>query len=88
MFQEPAQRRSKNRERGTPITKPINVTRNVSRSFHITKVLLAIVAKWPQEARGETIWIQQDNAHTQIEPNDEASGLAIQQTGLDIHIFN
>jgi len=88
MFQEPAQRRSKNREKGTPITKPINVTRDVSRSFLITKVLPAIVAKWPREARGETIWIQQDNARTHIEPNDEAFRLAVQQTGLDIRIFN
>jgi len=55
LMKQPAQRRSKNREKGTPITKPINVTRDVSRSFLITKVLPAIVAKWPREARGETI---------------------------------
>ena len=88
MFQELAQRRSKNREKGTPITKPINVTRDVSRSFLITKVLPAIVAKWPREARGEIIWIQQDNARTHIEPNDEAFCHAVRQTGLDIRIFN
>ena len=88
MFQEPAQRGSKYRDKGTPITKPINVTRDVSRSYLITKVLPAIVAKWPIEARGETIWIQQDNARTHIEPNDEAFRLAVQQTGLDIRIFN
>ena len=64
------------------------MTRDVSRSFLITKVLPAIVAKWPREARGETIWIQQDNARTHIEPNDEAFCLAVRQTGLDIHIFN
>jgi len=55
LMKQPAQRRSKNREKGTPITKPINVTRDVSRSYLITKVLPAIVAKWPREARGETI---------------------------------
>jgi len=88
MFQEPAQRVSKYRDKGTPITKPINVTRDVSRSYLITKVLPAIVAKWPREARGETIWIQQDNARTHIEPNDEAFCLAVRQTGLDIRIFN
>ena len=64
------------------------MTRDVSRSYLITKVLPAIVAKWPREARGETIWIQQDNARTHIEPNDEAFRLAVQQTGLDIRIFN
>ncbi|XP_039778084.1 uncharacterized protein LOC120645352 [Panicum virgatum] len=86
--QEPAQRGSKYRDKGTPITKPINVTRDVSRSYLITKVLLAIVAKWPIEARGETIWIQQDNARTHIEPNDEVFCQAVRQTGLDIRIFN
>ena len=88
MFQEPAQRGSKYRDKGTPITKPINVTRDVSRSYLITKVLPAIVAKWPREARGETIWIQQDNARTHIEPNDEAFCHAVRQTGLNIRIFN
>jgi len=88
LLQEPAQRGSKYRDKGTLVTKPINVTRDVSRSYLITKVLPAIVAKWPREARRETIWIQQDNARTHIEPNDEAFCLAVHQTGLDIRIFN
>lgn len=88
MFQEPAKRGSKNRLKGTLVTKPINVTRDVSRSYLITKVLPAIVAKWPPEARVETIWIQQDNARTHIEPNDEAFCHAVRQTGLDIRLFN
>jgi len=88
LLQEPAQRGSKYRDKGTLVTKPINVTRDVSRSYLITKVLPAIVAKWPREARRETIWIQQDNARTHIEPNDEAFCLAVRQTGLDIRIFN
>jgi hypothetical protein len=79
--QEPAKRDSRYRKKGTPITKPITVARDVSRSYLITKVLPAIVAKWPREARGETIWIQQDNARTHIEPNDEAFCHAVRQTG-------
>ncbi|KAL6882610.1 hypothetical protein ACP4OV_011300 [Aristida adscensionis] len=86
--QEPAQRSSRNRPAGTLITKPINVTRDISRRYLITKVLPAIVAKWPREARRETIWIQQDNARTHIDPNDESFRLAVQQTCLDIRIFN
>jgi hypothetical protein len=86
--QEPAKRDSKYRDKGTLITKSINVTREVSRSYLITKVLPAIVAKWPREARGETIWIQQDNARTHIDPNDETFCHAVRQTGLDIRIFN
>jgi hypothetical protein len=88
MFQEPAKRGSKNRLKGTPVTKPINVTRDVSRSYLITKVLSAIVAKWSREARGETIWIQQDNTRTHIDSNDEIFLHAVRQTGLDIRIFN
>ncbi|KAL6861529.1 hypothetical protein ACP4OV_017229 [Aristida adscensionis] len=86
--QEPAQRSSRNREKGTLIAKSVIVTRDVSRQYLITKVLPAIVAKWPREGRRETVWIQQDNARTHIDPNDEAFCLAVQQTGLDIRIFN
>jgi hypothetical protein len=86
--QEPAKRDSKDRKKGTPITKPITVIRDVSRSCLITKVLPAIVAKWPREARGETISIQQDNTRTHIEPNDEAFFHAVCQTKLGIRIFN
>jgi hypothetical protein len=68
---EPTKRDNKYRKQGTPITKLITVTRDVSRSCLITKVLPAIVAKWPWEAKGETIWIQQDNTRTHIEPNDD-----------------
>jgi hypothetical protein len=86
--QEPAKRDSKDRKKGTPITKPITVIRDVSRSCLITKVLPAIVVKWPREARGETISIQQDNTRTHIEPNDEAFFHAVCQTKLGIRIFN
>jgi hypothetical protein len=72
MFQEPAKRDSKHRDKGTLVTKSIIVTQEVSRSYLITKVLPAIVAKWSREARGETIWIQQDDTRTHIKPNDEA----------------
>ncbi|KAL6845041.1 hypothetical protein ACP4OV_025214 [Aristida adscensionis] len=51
-----AQRSSQNREKGTPITQSVIVTKEVSRQY-----LTAIVAKWPRE---------------------------VQQTGLDIRIFN
>jgi hypothetical protein len=88
MFQEPAKQDSKYRDKGTLLTKSINVTQDVSRSYLITKVLPAIVAKWPREARGETIWIQQDNTRTHIDPNDEAFCHAVHQTRLDIRIFN
>nr|CAD40538.2 OSJNBa0055C08.7 [Oryza sativa Japonica Group] len=85
---EPAQRRSRNRERGTLVTKPIKVDRNTIRSFMISKVLPAIRACWPREDAGKTIWIQQDNARTHLPINDEQFAVAVAQTGLDIRLVN
>lgn len=67
---EPAKRSSKNRVRGTLETKPIlSVTKDVTRSWLIEKVLPAIRAKWPQGHEGP-IYIQQDNARPHISVND------------------
>ena len=41
------------------------------RSYLIDKVLKAIVQRWPQELRGQTIWIQQDNAPSHVPVDDE-----------------
>ena len=46
------------------------------------------MASWPAEDRGNTIWIQQDNARTHVLPNDEVFLLAVQQCGLDIRLMN
>ncbi|WVZ90174.1 LOW QUALITY PROTEIN: hypothetical protein U9M48_036501, partial [Paspalum notatum var. saurae] len=85
---EPAQRSSQNRPRGTLITKTMKVDRDTSRSFLISKVLPAIQAKWPQQGRHETIWIQQDNAPSHVRSDDEQFNIAVQQTGLDIRLIN
>ncbi|KAM0912226.1 hypothetical protein ACQ4PT_012925 [Festuca glaucescens] len=68
--EKPAERRSGNRARGTMETKPLNVTRLVSREYLIQKVLPAIKEKWPLEDRWSPIFIQQDNAKTHVLPND------------------
>ena len=47
VVKEPAKRRSVNRERGTLITKPINVTSQVYSDFMKEKVLPANQNKWP-----------------------------------------
>jgi hypothetical protein len=54
----------------------------------ITKVLLAIVARWPKEDAGKIIWIQQDNAPTHVLVNDEQFARAVAETGLDIRLMN
>jgi len=54
----------------------------------IAKVLPAIVARWPREDAGRTIWIQQDNAPSHVPVNDEQFAAAVAQTGMDIRIIN
>lgn len=86
-MQEPAQRTSKHRPKGTLVTKSINVDRTTMRSYFISKLLPSIVARWPMFDRERTIWIQQDNARTHVPPNDLEFQAAVAQTGLDIQIF-
>ncbi|XP_047268288.1 uncharacterized protein LOC124898651 [Capsicum annuum] len=83
--QERAKRASANRLAYTMETKAItSVTKEISQSFLINKVLLAIKAKWPREDLNSTIFIQQDNARTHIQPNDEKFCRAAAQDEFDI----
>jgi hypothetical protein len=52
------------------VTKTINVDRDTMRSYMITKLLPAIVARWPMNDRERTIWIQQDNAPSHVPAHD------------------
>jgi hypothetical protein len=58
------------------------------RSYLISKVLPAIMEKWPIEDRNRPIWIQQDNARTHVPVDDEHFAIAATQTGLDIRLMN
>jgi hypothetical protein len=58
------------------------------RSYLINKVVLAIVERWPQELRGETIYIQQDNAPSHVPVNDKEFRDAVARTWLDIQLIN
>jgi hypothetical protein len=86
--QEPAKRSSINRAAGTLETKPItSVTKEVIRSYMIEKLLPAIKEKWPREDRCYPIFIQQDNARTHIDINDEEFCRAASQDGFDIRLM-
>lgn len=88
VFKQPAQRRSKNREAGTLETKPIiSVTRDVLRACLIEQVIPTIKAKWPQEDSRNTIYIQQDNARTHVDPNDEEFQRVASEDGFHIQIM-
>ncbi|CAN6327224.1 unnamed protein product [Urochloa humidicola] len=66
----------------------MKVDRDTIRSYMITKLLPAIVNRWPREDAGKTIWIQQDNARTHVPVDDEQFARAVAQTGLDIRLIN
>jgi len=53
-----------------------------------TKLLEAIRIRWPQEDGHDTIWIQQDNAPSQVHTDDLEFAAAVAQTGLNICIMN
>ncbi|KAL7589894.1 hypothetical protein Lser_V15G40182 [Lactuca serriola] len=83
---EPAKRSSKNRVAGTLETKPIlSVTKEVTRSWLIEKVLPDIRAKWPRSHVGP-IFIQQDNAKPHIDVNDNEFLETASQDGFDIRL--
>ncbi|KAL7125602.1 hypothetical protein ABFS83_14G127700 [Erythranthe nasuta] len=86
---EPAKRTSVNRVAGTLETKPItSVNKEVIRSYLIEKVLPAIKEKWPREDAGHPIFIQQDNARTHVDRNDELFRRAASQDGFDIRLIS
>ncbi|KAL7154802.1 hypothetical protein ABFS83_03G027500 [Erythranthe nasuta] len=86
---EPAKRTSINRVAGTLETKPItSVNKDVIRSYLIERVLSSIKEKWPREDVGRPIFIQQDNARTHINRNDEQFRRAASQYGFDIRLMS
>ncbi|KAL6564551.1 hypothetical protein OROMI_016001 [Orobanche minor] len=83
--EQPAKRNSVNRAAGTLEIKPMtSVGKDTCRSFLIGKVLPAILEKWPD--RNTPIRIQQDNARTHIDPNDEEFRAAVSRLGLNIQL--
>ena len=86
VVREPAQRKSKNREAGTLVTKPINVTKEIYCDFLINKVLPAIREKWPRRNAGMPIYVQQDNAKPHIRSDDPAFVEASRLEGFDIKL--
>ena len=85
---EPAQRASKNRPRGTLVWKNKPVTKGVYRELLISKLLPAIIEKWPRTDRlSRKIWIQQDGAKSHINTDDEEFRQAIQDQELNAGLY-
>ncbi|XP_074282732.1 uncharacterized protein LOC141607274 [Silene latifolia] len=87
-FQQPAQRRSRNREAGTLETKPVaSINREVTKAMFIDKVLPAIKSKWLTCA-SKTITIQQDNARPHMKSTDHEFVQAATSDGFNITLRN
>ena len=85
---EPAQRASKNRPRGTLVWKNKPVTKGVYRELLISKLLPAIIEKWPRTDRlSRKIWIQQDGAKSHINTDDQEFREAIQDQELNAGLY-
>ncbi|XP_041995939.1 uncharacterized protein LOC121746082 [Salvia splendens] len=82
-----AQRKSKNRAKGTLETKPISsVNKSVKRDCIINRIVPAIKAKWPEWASKE-IYIQQDNATPHINGVDAEFEAVAKSDGFKIHLI-
>ena len=85
---EPAKRASKNQPRGTLVWKNKPVTKEVYRELLISKLLLAIVEKWPQMDRlSRKIWIQQDGAKSHINTDDNEFKEALQDQEINADLY-
>lgn len=73
VYQEPAQRNSKNRAKGTLITKNIeSITARECKTMILENVIPAIKSKFPTSYKHKPIYVQQDNAkpHSSIDDDD------------------
>ncbi|TBU10197.1 hypothetical protein CWI38_1948p0010, partial [Hamiltosporidium tvaerminnensis] len=71
VYQEPAQRNSKNRVKGTMITKNVeSVTAVHCKNMIMDNVIPAIKSKFPPAYKKKTIYVQQDNAKPHFFDND------------------
>ncbi|KAK8581732.1 hypothetical protein V6N12_071941 [Hibiscus sabdariffa] len=87
VFKERARRNSKNRQARPLETKPIlSVTKDVTRSCLINKVLHAIRAKWPSSSE-KRMFIQQDNAKPHIDVDDEQFLQVASLDGFNFQLF-
>ena len=83
--EQEAQRNSKNRPKGTMVTKPVeSVGREDITEMLTTKVIPAIREKLPSLMKGEKISIQQDNARPHCQVNDTRVNEEGQKEGWDI----
>ncbi|ETV71609.1 hypothetical protein H257_13070 [Aphanomyces astaci] len=80
-----AKRLSKKRERGTPVTVPMILTKPVYRRFLVDKVIPSIQSKLSGR-RSDTIFVQHDNARLYVAVNDAEVMAAGKKNDCDIQL--
>ena len=85
---EPTKRGSKNRPRGTLVWKNKAVTKQVYHELLISKLLPAIVEKWPQmDQLLRKIWIQQNGAKRHISADDDEFKEALNAQEINAELY-
>ena len=83
-----AKSKSKSRMKGTLVWKNKAVTKEVYRELLISKLLLAIMEKWPQTDRlSRKIFIQQDGAKSHICEDDNESNDALAEQDINVELY-
>ena len=81
-------RGSKNRPKGTLVWKNKVVTKEVYHELLISKLLPAIVEKWPQtDQLLRKIWIQQDGAKSHISADDNEFKEALNDQDINAELY-
>ena len=85
---EPVQRKSLNRPKGTPVWKNKIVMKEVYRDLLITKLIPAIMEKWPVSDRNSRkIFIQQDGAKNHIREDDKLFNAALEENRVNAELY-
>ena len=85
---EPAKQKSKNRPKGTLVWKNKMVTKHVYRDLLISKLIPAILEKWPSRDRmSRRLFIQQDSANNHVCENDKDFNNALMEQNIGAILY-
>ena len=85
---EPAQSKSKNHPKGMLVCKNKIVMKEVNRDLLITKLIPAIVEKWPTSDRNsKKSFIQQDGANNHIREDDKLFNDRLEENGVNEELY-
>ena len=85
---EPVRSKSKNQPKGMPVWKNKIMMKEVYRDLLITKLIPAIMEKWPISDRdSRKIFIQQDGAKNHIHEDDKLFNDALEENGVNAELY-